>query len=68
MKTQNVDQFQELNIEKKIKGKSLEVSENDFTLLWPKWEKNTSSKIRRFGVNPGRGCTYANIIGILQEL
>lgn len=34
MKTQNEEYFQDLNIENKIKGKCLEISENDFTLLF----------------------------------
>lgn len=45
MKIQNKDQFQELNIEKKIKGKSLEVSENDFTLLWPNGKEIPQAKL-----------------------
>lgn len=45
MKTQNEEQFKELNLEKKIRGKSLEVSENDFTLLWPNGKDIPQAKL-----------------------
>ncbi|CAH0587826.1 unnamed protein product [Chrysodeixis includens] len=45
MKTQNEEKFKELNIEKKIKGKSLEISDNDFTLLWPNGKEIPQPKL-----------------------
>ncbi|KAL0822827.1 hypothetical protein ABMA28_004824 [Loxostege sticticalis] len=44
MKTQN-EEHQELNIEKKIKGKSLELTQDDFTLLWPNGKEIPQAKL-----------------------
>lgn len=45
MKTTESEEFQELNIEKRVKGKSLEILEEDLTLLWPNGKEIPQAKL-----------------------